>query len=103
MAALEAEFQSCGHAAYIEKYLTFPPPGNQPVEYNDTCDVFGHYVDAAIAVNPCWDIYQVATTCPNLWDVLGFPGSFYYTPVGADIYFDRADVKAAINAPQTEW
>ena len=51
----------------------------------------------------CFDIYQVATTCPLLWDVLGFPGSFDYLPYGAKIYFDRPEVKKAINAPQVHW
>lgn len=31
------------------------------------------------------------------------PGSFYYSPEGADIYFNRTDVKTAIHAPQIEW
>lgn len=54
-------------------------------------------------VNPCFDIYQVATTCPLLWDVLGFPGSFNYQPEGSQIYFNRSDVQKAINAPIQEW
>ena len=41
----------------------------------------------------------MATTCPLLWDVLGFPGSFEYSPTGATIYFNRPAVKKAINAP----
>jgi carboxypeptidase D len=46
----------------------------------------------------------VATTCPLLWDVLGFPGSFEYSPTGATVYFNRADVKKAINAPaNVDW
>lgn len=45
----------------------------------------------------------VATTCPLLWDVLGFPGSFDYLPDGATIYFNRTDVQQAINAPVGEW
>ena len=51
----------------------------------------------------CWDVYQIATTCPLLWDVLGFPGSFDYLPAGASIYFNRTDVQKAINAPVGEW
>jgi len=38
-----------------------------------------------------------------LWDVLGFPGSFFYTPPGADIYFARKDVQDAIHAPHIDW
>jgi carboxypeptidase D len=45
----------------------------------------------------------VATTCPVLWDVLGFPGSFGYLPEGTSIYFNRTDVQKAINAPIGNW
>lgn len=45
----------------------------------------------------------MATTCPLLWDVLGFPGSFDYIPDGAFIYFNLTDVQTAINAPVQEW
>lgn len=45
----------------------------------------------------------MATTCPELWDVLGFPGSFDYVPAGASVYFNRTDVQKAINAPVGEW
>lgn len=49
-------------------------------------------------------MYHIQTTCPLLWDVLGFPGSFEYLPKGATVYFNRADVKKAINAPlDSEW
>lgn len=53
--------------------------------------------------NPCFSVYEITTTCPLLWDVLGFPGSFAYTPKGADIYFNRTDVQKVINAPHMEW
>lgn len=103
---------SCGYTDYIAKYLTFPPPGPFPVElpgqdaYGNTlpeCDVFDTIYNEVFWINPCWDIYQVATTCPLLWDVLGFPGSFNYLPEGATIYFNRTDVQQAINAPIGTW
>ncbi|TVY33747.1 putative serine carboxypeptidase [Lachnellula subtilissima] len=103
---------SCGYDDYISKYLTFPPPGPLPVELpgtdengdtTDACDVFDAIYNEIFYVNPCWDIYQVATTCPELWDVMGFPGSFSYVPAGAEIYFNRTDVQKAINAPLIEW
>jgi carboxypeptidase D len=59
---------------------------------------------AATATNPCFNFYHIQTTCPLLWDVLGFPGSFEYLPDGAFIYFDLPEVKKAINAPvNTTW
>ncbi|KAJ4302215.1 hypothetical protein N0V88_002351 [Collariella sp. IMI 366227] len=75
--------KQCGYLDFMEQYL------------NIYWDIF----DAIMLLNPCFDIYQVATTCPLLWDVLGFPGSMPYVPEGASIYFDRADVKAALHAP----
>jgi carboxypeptidase D len=103
---------ACGYTDYIEKYLKFPPPGPFPTKLPGTdsngvtlpsCDVFDDISSAASLLNPCFDIYQVATTCPVLWDVLGFPGSFDYLPDGASIYFNRTDVKKAINAPDINW
>lgn len=97
--------QSCGYADFMEIAMQFPPTGPLPtpphpnIKFGAKCDIWGDVVSyAAPAFNPCWDVYQIATTCPNLWDVLGFPGSFYYEP--ADwFYFNRTDVKKAINAP----
>ncbi len=67
------------------------------------CDIWTDIYYAASLVNPCFDLYQVATTCPLLWDVLGFPGSFDYLPAGARVYFNRSDVQRAINAPIQVW
>lgn len=103
---------ACGYTDYLSTYLTFPPPGPFPVklpgtdddnETLDSCDVFDTIYNEVFYINPCWDIYQVATTCPILYDVLGFPGSIPYLPDGATIYFNRTDVQEAINAPIMEW
>jgi carboxypeptidase D len=51
----------------------------------------------------CFNIYNIATTYPLLWDVMGFPGTDQYVPTSAQVYFDRSDVKSAINAPQVPW
>lgn len=100
--------ESCGYTSFLEEALTFPPKGPLPSPPNldgsdEDCDVFNAVFDAVSEVNPCFDIYQVATTCPLLWDVLGFPGSFGYVPDGAFVYFNLSEVQKAINAPQKEW
>ncbi|KAI2630047.1 Alpha/Beta hydrolase protein [Xylaria nigripes] len=102
--------ESCGFADYHKKYLTYPPPGPQPSDLSSTvsreCNgLWGSVFDNALSVNPCFDVYQVATTCPLLWDVLGFPGSIDYTPAGSGpVYFDREDIKRAIHADvHREW
>ena len=106
LAQLESLDESCGYAAVREKYLTFPPPGNQPAAYfnataDAACDVFTMIDNAALEVNPCFDIYEINQQCPLLWDVIGFPTQLVYTPEGADVYFNRSDVKAALHAPQS--
>lgn len=106
LAALD---QSCGYAAYREKYLVFPPAGVQPVEqvnYNTIgeCDVFDAIVNGVFEINPCFDIYEVNSQCPLLWDVLSFPTELVYTPPGATTYFNRTDVKEAVHAPlDVDW
>lgn len=104
MQELEGLHQSCGYADYINKYLTFPPPGPQPAEYfnftsQESCDVFDLINEYAFENNPCFDIYEITTMCPLLWDVLSFPTELVYTPDGATTYFNRTDVKTALHAP----
>ncbi len=106
VATLESLDKSCGYAALRDTYFTFPPPGNQPAKFfNYTseadCDVFSMIDNAALTVNPCFDIYEINQQCPLLWDVLSFPTQLVYTPEGANTYFNRSDVKAAIHAPQS--
>lgn len=103
---LHEKHNSCGFANFSETYLQYPPPGPQPstTDISDECaNLWGDVYTEVFSVNPCFDVYQVATTCPLLWDVLGFPGSLYYIPEGADVYFNRTDVQQAINAPVGNW
>ncbi|GAB1314987.1 hypothetical protein MFIFM68171_05197 [Madurella fahalii] len=108
-ADIKAREKKCGYKDWMDKYLVYPPRGPIPLRlpgthkdgtYRDEClSIYWDIFEAILLLNPCFDIYQVATTCPLLWDVLGFPGSMPYVPEGANVYFDRADVKAAIHAP----
>jgi len=104
MDQLQALHQSCGYADYIDRFLQFPPPGPQPpVYFNFTseaaCDVFDLIDNAVFDPNPCFDIYEINTMCPLLWDVLAFPTQLVYQPEGSSVYFNRSDVKAALHAP----
>jgi carboxypeptidase D len=99
---------ACNYTSFLEENLVFPPAGPLPTPPNidgdvEGCDLWTDIYLAATEVNPCFDVYQVATTCPLLWDVMGFPGSFDYTPLGSEVYFNRSEVQAAINAPIQEW
>lgn len=99
LAALDAKAAACGYAGYIEKHVTYPPAGPLPdVPFTKDCDVWSDVFEAALVINPAFNVYRIFDTYPILWDVLGFPGSFpneQTTP----LYFDRKDVKKAIHAP----
>lgn len=109
-AALAKQSKDCGYDDYLTRGLTFPPkgpfgpqPGIDPAtgQTSAACDIFDASFNAINEINPCFDIYQVGQLCPLLWDVLGFPYSGFYLPPGFnDVYFNRSDVKKAINAPQ---
>lgn len=105
MAQLQNESISCGYEAYLDQYLVYPAVPMSAFNGTSTssCDLWDEALDAAFLVNPCFNLYHITDTCPNLWDVLGFPGSFGYLPEGATIYFNRTDVQQAINAPLQEW
>ncbi|KAI0640566.1 alpha/beta-hydrolase [Trametes meyenii] len=102
LAHLDSVAERCNYAGYVEKHVTFPPKGPLPLPGRSTendpgCDVWDEIFDAALAVNPAFNIYRIFDTWPILWDVLGFPGSFFQAQT--PIYFDREDVKKAIHAP----
>ncbi|KAH8907629.1 alpha/beta-hydrolase, partial [Coniochaeta sp. PMI_546] len=104
---------TCGFDAYMDKYLTFPPAGPQPAippgYHANGSRIRGCAADdlvyyASTDLNPGWNIYQITQLLPLMEDVLGFPFSDFYTPPGLEIYFNRTDVKKAINAPlDVDW
>jgi carboxypeptidase D len=106
-ADLHKRADSCGYTSYMDTYLTYPPPSKLPTPNKTAedpgCAVWNDMYDATMLTNPCFDVYAIATTCPILWDVLGFPGSLDYLPAGETVYFNRTDVQKAINAPIQEW
>ncbi|EST07834.1 Peptidase S10, serine carboxypeptidase [Kalmanozyma brasiliensis GHG001] len=105
-AQIKSMDEKCGYTKYLNDNLNFPPKGKfpPPPEATDGCDIFDFVYSTIFDLNPCFDIYQVATTCPILWDINGGPGSGDFLPPGASLYFNRTDVKKAINAPlDTTW
>lgn len=100
----------CGYTDYLQKYLAFPPFGVQPSvlpgqqagseTLRPECDIFFQVYAAALELNPCFSVYEIAARCPLVFDPLGFSAGTNYLPDGAGpVYFDRADVKRAIHAP----
>ncbi|KAI4243645.1 MAG: hypothetical protein LQ352_006990, partial [Teloschistes flavicans] len=109
-AAIHERNDFCNYTSYFDTYLTFPPPpGPFPVlpdpfaNENYTCDQFDTVYAAAIAVNPCFNVYHITDTCPHLFNQLGIVNPGDYEPPGAQVYFNRSDVQKAINAPPTNW
>ena len=106
VAAARERADSCGYTDYINTYLTYPPPGPLPLPKNSSldCDLFDDVFSAALEVNPCFNIYHILDTCPHLFNVIGIVNPGDYFPPGAQVYFNRSDVQAAINAPVgTNW
>jgi carboxypeptidase D len=109
VASMHNASDACGHTQWMNDHLTYPPPegpfGIPPdgLRFRDGCDTWSAIFDATILVNPCFNVYHITDQCPLLYDPLGFPSSFLYTPPGASIYFNRSDVQAAINAPSQPW
>ncbi|KAF5647061.1 SERINE-TYPE CARBOXYPEPTIDASE F PRECURSOR [Fusarium tjaetaba] len=110
MNALRWTHQHCGYEKYLEKYATFPPPEESfpvlPDPYADTnpnsnytCDIFDWAYSAALDSNPCFNIYHITDTCPHAYSQLGIVNQGDYSPPGAKVYFNRTDVKKALNAP----
>ncbi|KAK7676938.1 hypothetical protein QCA50_020056 [Cerrena zonata] len=102
MAHLDAQSEACGYTNYSATHVTYPPKGLLPVPgdtiwYTSECDIWYQVFEAALLVNPAFNMYRIFDTYPILWDVLGFPGSF--EQIQAPLYFDREDVKRAIHAP----
>jgi carboxypeptidase D len=106
MAEITQHQKDCGYTDYLDKYFTFPAPQEAfpvlPDPYNSenyTCDQFDNFYDAILQVNPCFNIYHITETCPHPYSQLGIINTGDYSPPGAEIYFNRTDVKMALHAP----
>ncbi|CAG8949734.1 hypothetical protein HYFRA_00004053 [Hymenoscyphus fraxineus] len=98
MARVEAQAKSCGFTDFYDTYSNQFPP-NAPSSGVKGCDVWGDIKRAALAVNPCFNVYHLTDFCPYLWDHMGFPS----LRTGLNNYFNRTDVQKAINAPSTDY
>lgn len=111
MDSIQKAHTDCGYEDYIENYLTYPPSGNQPAlpsttyQYNTTdksCDVWNNIINAALMNNPCWNVYEISSTCPILFDPLSFPTILAYQyPEFNGPFFNRSEVKKALHVPES--
>ncbi|TDZ22931.1 putative serine carboxypeptidase [Colletotrichum orbiculare MAFF 240422] len=112
--SLREASDKCGYGAYMKKFLVFPPNGFQPPippgvdedgNISAECDIWTKVTEAVSELNPCFSVYTVTDLCPLKYDPLGFNNGLDYRTRGAGpVYFNREDVKKAINAPpDKEW
>ncbi|RMJ08432.1 hypothetical protein CDV36_011958 [Fusarium kuroshium] len=112
MNALRWTHEHCNYSTYIDHYMKFPPPKEPfpvlPDPYADTsgnytCDILDYAYNAALDSNPCFNIYHITDMCPHPYAHLGIVNPGDYSPPGAQVYFNRTDVKKALNAPDVDW
>jgi len=65
LAQIDQIATTCNYKSYLEKFLTYPPlpapfplPGTS-VEADPGCDVYTPIIEAALALNPAFDIYRI--------------------------------------------
>jgi carboxypeptidase D len=111
MEAVRERQDSCNYSSYLDTYFKFPPPQEKfpvlPDPYSSetyACDMFDTFYAAILEVNPCFNIYHITETCPHPYSQLGIVNTGDYSPPGAEIYFNRTDVKKALHADvNTNW
>lgn len=100
--------ESCGYDEWITKYLTFPPPGPAPnkppgvkieadgtIASGDECDSLVQLInDRMMEINPCFNHDNIRDFCPKTYNPVPEEDDEDEEP-----YFNRTDVKTAINAP----
>lgn len=110
MDAITELADQCNFTSYYDQYYKFPPPAEPfpvlPDPYNteNGCYMFDYVLEAAMLINPCFDLYHITATCPFASSQLGIVNPGDYEAPGAQVYFNRSDVQAAIHAPVgTNW
>lgn len=111
-ASLRAAARDCGYTDYMAQHLVYPAKGVQPSQLPGSlpdgssakpgCDLLNTFFSAAVEANPCFSPYDVLSVCPRRFDPLGFADGVDFVANGSTVYFDRADVKAAIHAPMSQ-
>lgn len=64
MAQLKHTAKQCGYSDYMSKYLKYPPHGPLPLpghstSYDPGCDVWDTIFEAALIINPAFNVYRI--------------------------------------------
>jgi carboxypeptidase D len=67
MAELDQKAVSCNYTGYVDKFVTYPPNGLFPLPGDSTeaaegCDLWDEIFNAALIVNPAFNIYRIFDT-----------------------------------------
>ena len=77
MEHLNQQAVRCGYSDYLENYLTYPPkgliplPGDGNVEISPGCDVWDEIFNAALVINPAFNIYHILDTVGSITSTAG--------------------------------
>lgn len=65
LAQIDKMADECNYKSYLEKFLTYPPPPapfplpGKSTEFDPGCDVWTAIVEAALLLNPAFNIYRI--------------------------------------------
>jgi len=65
LAQIDKIADECNYKSYLEKFLTYPPPPapfplpGTSVVADPACDVWTTIVEAALLLNPAFDVYRI--------------------------------------------
>lgn len=67
MAHLDAQAVACNYTGYFDRFVSFPPKGILPLPGNSVeaargCDLWDEIFEAALIINPAFDIYRIFDT-----------------------------------------
>ncbi|KAF2399219.1 alpha/beta-hydrolase [Trichodelitschia bisporula] len=99
--------EKCQYQAYLDKYMTFPPPGllpklPSPYFYPAVADcAISPYINrAALEANQCFNAYNILDACPAPQSALDSPSRDNSV---ISRYLNRPSVRTAIHAPPERW
>ena len=84
MAELDNKAASCNYTGYVDKYVTYPPKGLLPlpgksIVADEGCDLWDEIFNAALIVNPAFNIYRIFDTVRILRSACHLTSRYIFT------------------------